>query len=166
MSPTKTNASESISRPRRVSTPTRKQRKRYKQKKIPKSLNGVASDISPRIFNWLTSRIASMYLRSQDGRCYERGRNVSHVPQTCLYISRLTVTIASNPLSCLNQHIQVLMWRRLKIQKIWPPHIFRLPILFNPKIRHPLKCIEGQSLPTCHSSMTSISMVIPRIFPP
>ena len=66
MPPTKTNlnASESeSSRPRNVST--QKKSKPYKQRKIPKALDNVASNMSPDAFNLLTSRIAFMYLRSQ-----------------------------------------------------------------------------------------------------
>lgn len=65
------NALES-SRPRKVSTQTvtRKQRKAFKQRKIPKALEKVASNISPCYLIMLTSLIAFIYLRSQDGRFY------------------------------------------------------------------------------------------------
>ena len=82
MSPTKNlsvTASES-SRPRKIST--QKKSKAFKQRKIPKALDKVVSNISPTsiVFNLLTSRIAFMYLRSQVGRFHERRHNVvSHV---------------------------------------------------------------------------------------
>lgn len=77
MSPTKKS-----SRPRKVSA--QKKKKSFKQRKIPKPLYGVASDISSRIFNLLTNRIlAIMLLRSHDGRFSSRRRKVSH-PRTCL----------------------------------------------------------------------------------
>lgn len=86
MSPSKIqmNTSES-NRPRKTSTHRRNERpqKPIKQRKIPKPLHGVASNISLRVFNLLTSRIASIYLRSQVERFYEWRRNVSDVP-TCL----------------------------------------------------------------------------------
>ena len=68
MSLIKRNASES-SRSRQVSTQTPKQRKgstqTRKQRKFPKALIGVASNISPRLFNLLTSLLAFTYVRSQ-----------------------------------------------------------------------------------------------------
>ena len=69
MSSTKTSASES-SRPRKVLTQTRKQKKAFKQRKIPKALEKVVSNISPSLFNLLTSLVAFIYLRGQDGRFY------------------------------------------------------------------------------------------------
>lgn len=127
MSPTKTNASESSSglsmRPRKVSTQKQRKAFKFKQRKIPKVLNKVASNISPCVYNLLTSHIlAFMFLRSQDERFYERRRNVSHsgwhhdhdaLRRTCQCLSmlRLAVNIASNHLSCLN-HLHL----RLKIQ--------------------------------------------------
>ena len=178
MSPTKTNASKSTRRPRKLSTQKPKPWQASKQRKFPKTLygSGVASNISLCVFNLLTSCIACrpVYLRSQVGRFYERRRNVSPVP-TCLQILlRLAVTIAShplqylNPLPYLNQHLQICM-SRLRTLKT---HIFR--ILFFPKFkpRHRFKRILGQSrqvpVTVCqaHSNMSSISIVSKRIFFP
>ena len=53
-------------RPRKTST--KKQKRPFKHRKIPKALNGVASNIPPRIFNLLTSHLACMSLRSQAQR--------------------------------------------------------------------------------------------------
>ena len=49
---------------------TQKKGKAFKQRKIPKTLDCVASNISPGEFNLLTSRIAYMYIRSQVRQFY------------------------------------------------------------------------------------------------
>ena len=68
-----------------IMSPRQKPRKAFKQRKIPKILDGVASNISlpSRVFNMLTSRVASMSLCSPGQRFCGRRRIVSHVP-TCL----------------------------------------------------------------------------------
>ena len=91
MTPTKMNTSESSTgtgRTRKSSTQRQSPRtpKPFKQRKIPKTLHGVASNISLREFiKFLTSPIACRNLRSQVGRFHEwPQRYASHVPRTCL----------------------------------------------------------------------------------
>lgn len=91
MTPTKMNTSESSTgtgRTRKSSTQRQSPRtpKPFKQRKIPKTLHGVASNISlPEFIKFLTSPIACRNLRSQVGRFHEwPQRYASHVPRTCL----------------------------------------------------------------------------------